>query len=33
MAKAYRHHAGCAAFAIKKIRKIGELFLLGYFCT
>jgi hypothetical protein len=32
MAKAYRHHARCAAFAIKK-KNNGELLLLGHFCT
>ncbi len=32
MAKAYRHHAGCAALAIRK-KKIGKLLLVGHFCT
>jgi hypothetical protein len=33
MAKAYRHHAGCVALAIKIKKEIGELLLLGNFCT
>jgi hypothetical protein len=33
IAKVYRHHAGCAALAIKKKKKIGEPILLGHFCT
>jgi hypothetical protein len=30
IAKAFSHHAGCAAFAIKKV---SELLLLNHFCT
>jgi hypothetical protein len=33
MAKAYCHHAECAALAIKRKKKVGKLLLLGHFCT